>query len=530
MTLPAQTHQIGEELFRSVEESVRYRDYFSALALCEQALSDSPGSDAALRGRILARIGDLYVDLGDYPNGLDYYQQALDTFIDAEDLEMTAVTQHLIGVLLGETGEFDMALEYLDRALTLFRESGSRLMEVGTMRNMGAILLARGDADEALEYELRVLTVYDALGDRVNAAAAMIAIAEIHEKCSQPAAALSYYLRASEVLEETEETRLLSAALLGLGRIYREVDDPDSARFALEQGNVLAEEAGDRMLVCQFQIELSRILERLGDYRGALEHARRYATMREEFVNEERNRSIAELQLRFGLERELKEEELKRQHDVTQAVLEAQEIERRRIAGELHDGIGQMLAAIRLNMLRLRSMSFDADEDSAYRRSLDLIEKTTTDVRSISHSLGSSTLHELGIIAALREIVADMNNSEQIRFAFEESAEADRIPVQIGLGLFRVAQELVSNVVRHSQATEATVQLFLHHNAMSLMVVDNGVGFDIDNCPRGMGTRNIEARVHTMNGTVRFDSARGHGTTVTVDVPLPPREGPHGGT
>lgn len=526
------TYSALSELFAALNNALNQNNYFAALALCEEALEDLSDTSNDFRGRVLVRMGDLYADLADYPNALNYYQQALDVFEEAGDFETSAVTQHLIGVLYGNSGDYNSAFDYLNRALHLFREIGASLMEVSTVRNIGAICLARGDLDNALEYELRALTVYDALEDNMNAAAAMITIGDIQERKGEPEVALSFYLRASEALEkstattpaarsDTDDTdRLLTAAMLGLGRVYYKTGDVQSARFALEQGLALATEGKNRQQIWHFHFELSRVLESLGDYRGALEYARKHATIREEFVNEERNRSMAELQMRFDLERALKEEELRRQHDVTTAVLETQEVERRRIARELHDGIGQLLAAVRVNLLRLQESSFRKTEKAAYDRSIELVGKAATDVRAISHSLGSSTLHELGIVAALREVVADMNASEQIDFSFEISGPRKGIPDPIGLGLFRVAQELIANVVRHSQATEATVQFFRRDGFVTLMVEDNGVGFDTATQVRGMGTRNIEARVHAMNGTVRFDSVPEHGTTVTVEAPL----------
>lgn len=513
---------VEHPLLQPARQAAAAGEFSRAVVLFSSVLSSYPSSDeSGIRAAVLEQLGELYTTLGDYPRALDYYLQCLGEFEEAGAYEAVAAVLHSLGVLHGMNGDYDMALDYLQRSRDLFRETGARLMEVRAMRNLGAIHLSRGDLDQALECELRALTVYDALGDRVNAAAAMITIGDIHERRGDPDIALSFYLRASEILENTEENSLFAAALLGSGRVYRQTGNLESARFALEQGAAIAEEIGDTQLQYRLNRELSYALESLGDHANALRRFRAYAAVRERFVNEERGRAVAELQMRFDLERSLKEEELRRQHDVTRAVIETQEGERRRIAAELHDGIGQLLAALRVNLLRLQNVPFDAEGTSAYTRSLQLLDKATGDTRTISHSLGSSTLRELGLIAALREVVTDMSsNTDGAQFAFDASGIRTTLPEYVELGLFRVAQELIANIVRHSQATAASVQLFCREEVVSLMVEDNGRGFNTGAGREGMGRRNIETRVQAMNGTVRFDSTPGHGTTVTVQIPL----------
>lgn len=513
---------VEHPLLLHARRAVASGEFSDAVVLYTSILAAYPSSDeSGIRAAVLEQLGELYTTLGDYPVALDYYLQCLGEYEEAGEYEAVAAVLHSLGVLHGMNGDYDMALDYLQRSRDLFRETGARLMEVRAMRNLGAIHLSRGDLDQALECELRALTVYDALDDQVNTAAAMITIGDIHERRGDPDIAVSFYLRASEILESTEENSLFATALLGSGRIYHQTENTESARFALEQGLAIAEEIGDLQLQYRFNRELSYVLESLGEHGEALKRFRTYAAMRERFVNEERAKAVAELQMRFDLERSLKEEELRRQHDVTRAVVETQEGERRRIAAELHDGIGQLLAALRVNLLRLQGMELSVEGTSAYERSLQLLDKATGDTRAISHSLGSSTLRELGLIAALREVVTDMgSNSDGVQFSFETSGIETTLPEYIELGLFRVAQELIANIVRHSGAESASVQLFCRENVVSLMVEDNGRGFDPRAQREGMGRRNIETRVHVMNGTVRFDSTPGHGTTVTVQIPL----------
>jgi signal transduction histidine kinase len=487
--------------------------------------SSTASDDSGLRSGTLHELGALYADLGDNSVALDYLLQALNEAEEAGDFDVMAVVLHSIGVLYGEAGDFQQSKEYLERSLALFREIGQPVRQVEVMRNLGAIYLAEGMLGEALDCEVRALMVYDLLKDRRRQSAAMITIGRIQERQSDPASALSYYRRAAELLDgldETDDNRLFGEALLGTGRAYRTLGQWDAARFSLEQGLAMAEDSGERRLQYEYHEALSSVLEQIGEHRSALQHLRQYVAVREQVVQQENRKSLAELQMRFDLERELKEEELRRQHDVTRTMIATQESERSRIAGDLHDGIGQLLASVRVNLLRLEQSVQDSDRAThAWNRSMELVHRASRDVRNISHSLSSSTLNELGIESALREIVADVSFADVMTFRVDTDGIDASIPEDITLSLFRVAQELILNVVRHSRANEALVQLIRHDGRVILMVEDNGIGFEPDEPRKGMGTRNVEARVSALNGTVQFDSRPDHGTTVTIEVPIP---------
>ncbi len=478
--------------------------------------------ESGVRLSLLHTLGDLYADIGDTSTALGLYLEAQVESEETGDFEGLALTLHSIGLLYAGEEAYETAITTLERSLALFQEMGRGGMEVRVMRNLGAIHLSAGAVDRARECELRALTAGDLLGDHVNAAAAMITLGEIAERQHQPSEALSFYIRASERLADTDEHRLFTTALLGAGRTYFEIGQREPALHVLEQGLAIAREIGDEGLQAQLHLAISGIFQALGRYRMGLEHLQHYVRLHDASTNLQQRRTIAELQMRFDLERQMKEEELRQQHDVTRTMIRTQEAERTRIAGDLHDGVGQLLATIRIHLLRLEREIEGIGEKgrSAWDRSVSLLERAAVEVRTISHTLSSSTLRELGIEAALAEIVADVNSAGTTRFLLETDRGAPGLHHELSLALFRVAQELILNVIRHAGASETTIRLVLHQKSVLLMVEDNGVGFDLDDKRHGMGTRNIEARIGALGGTVRFDSQPGHGTTVTVEIPL----------
>ncbi len=221
-----------------------------------------------------------------------------------------------------------------------------------------------------------------------------------------------------------------------------------------------------------------------------------------------------------------------------------QENERQRIARDLHDGVGQLLAAAHINLSRVEpdpksetsQNSTTTEVRVALERTRTAIERAIDDVRSISHALGSSTLRELGLVSALEELISSIGSHRQTQFQFFVSGMEARLPDTVETGLFRIAQELITNIERHAHASEATLQIVRTPEELRLTVEDNGTGFDTATARGGMGRGNIDSRVRALDGQIRWDSTPGHGTTVTVVVgvrgeeTLSPgaRESPHG--
>lgn len=506
--------------------SRRYRGalawYTSVLDLGVQA------ADRMITAAGLEHLGELYTTLRDYAKALDYYLQSLSIYDEQGDLTRLPHVLHAIGLVHGFNGDYDAAYDYLAKSLEAFRESGDHYLEVKALKNIGDIHCARGHFDLALDCGMRALAVYEALGDRSGTVSALLTLGTIHARRRQIDVALHVHRRALEYLGESDEKELHLTTLLNIGRLYRETGDHKGARFVLEQGLAIAEALDDRTVQYQIHEELSRALEKLGDHRGALDHHRAFVKIYQEATGEEKQRSIAEVQMRFDLERALKDEEIRQRNNVMRAVVATQEEERRRIAGDLHDGLGQLLATAKINLLRIEDAVRDlgADQQDAFFKAMSILDSACADVRSLAHTMASATLQELGIEAALADMVAMMQSSGSVAITLDVHGAEHRLPEYVELGLYRIAQELINNIIKHASAAEATIQLIRFEENVVLMVHDNGIGFDAAHLAQGgatggMGLRNIQTRVKLLNGSVEFDSRIGHGTTVTIEIPIP---------
>lgn len=218
-------------------------------------------------------------------------------------------------------------------------------------------------------------------------------------------------------------------------------------------------------------------------------------------------------------EQELLSEQSRQQQLRTEAVLEAEERERVRIARDLHDGVGQMIAAARMGLGRFSSKN--KLNEPEINQTLDLLEDSIKEVREVSHNMMPGSLMKFGLPTALKQFVNKINNAEILKVDLQIIGLKERLDERIETMLYRVIQEVMNNIIRHSGATNVNIELIQHEEELVLLIEDNGKGFDtsvVEN--QGIGLKNITTRVEYLNGNVNFDSRIGKGTSVIVEVPL----------
>jgi len=207
--------------------------------------------------------------------------------------------------------------------------------------------------------------------------------------------------------------------------------------------------------------------------------------------------------------------------DVRRKLIEAQEQERARIGRELHDDITQRLAMLAIEISQLRGNP--SEIESGLPKLFKETNEIAADVQSMSHELHTSKLEILGVVGSLSSWCREFGSRHDIQIDFKNDVSST-LPLDMGLCLLRVLQEALHNAVKHSGAKRIEVQLTQHSKAVHLTVNDSGKGFDIDSARQdsGLGLTSMEERVRLINGTITIQSKPMKGTTVQVQVPLPP--------
>jgi signal transduction histidine kinase len=205
------------------------------------------------------------------------------------------------------------------------------------------------------------------------------------------------------------------------------------------------------------------------------------------------------------------------QRDALRRVVAAQEIERRRLARELHDETGQALTSILLGLKALEER-LDVAAVASLR---ELVVETLQDVRRLAVELRPKVLDDFGLVAALERLTETFGEQTGIAVRFESGLGEERLPDEVETALYRIVQESLTNIVKHAQARTVSIMLMRTPSSVSALIEDDGRGFDPASVREGgFGLEGMRERVGLLDGRIRIESNEGTGTTLVAEVPV----------
>lgn len=464
---------------------------------------------------------------------------------------------------------------------------GNILVNIGGLKFESAVvkdsLVDPLELDSALQYFLEAEVIMEKLNAQYNLAVVYNDIGRIYFTKRDFNRANQYYEKALKIREALSDKFGMGLSYLNIGEAYRLNGNYSKSIEYLEKSANIFLELRNFVSLKQSYGKLSMVYEAKKEYIKAMRYHELYAQYKDSVYSDENARQMAEMQTKYETEKkELENKELKDQNIIkeleiekqkqsnfiktviiisvlvlfslllglglavykrkqlqqkaelaaevarqkeirTRSIIEAEEKERRRIAQDLHDGVGQILSAAKLNLSALESkIKLTAqDQKDAYKNALDLIDDSVKEVRAVSHNMMPNTLIKLGLASAIREFITKIGNVADLKVDLEIVGLDQRIDESIETVLYRVVQEIVNNIIKHAKANHISLQLIKHEKEITIMIEDNGVGFDTEKIHtfEGIGLKNIISRIEFLNGTVHFDSGKGRGTNVVIEVP-----------
>lgn len=202
-----------------------------------------------------------------------------------------------------------------------------------------------------------------------------------------------------------------------------------------------------------------------------------------------------------------------------QSMIEGQELERERIAQDLHDSLGGLLSTIKLQFDSIGSQNGNYHGNKEYHKANNLLDTAVKEVRSISHNLQPGSLSNLGLVAAIKDLINRFESDAGPEIDFQHYGIPDKMDNMTSLSIYRIVQELFHNALKHSNANEILLQINYDEEEIVIQFEDDGIGFDIENLQRkGMGLENINSRVNYLKGSVSIDSNPGDGTSYLIHL------------
>lgn len=540
----------AEIIFREINDSSRLPRILLSQALMEislgkylKALEKCLETKAILevvknepmRLRAIGEIARIYSFQGDHEKALEECRYYYNQVKNSNDLGQIATSLNYLSVEFMHLKVHDSSLYYLDKAFDTQKALGNIVGMAAALQNMGNVHLELNDTISSYE--------------------------NFEES-------LSYYKQAGFVQGIAQVQLNVGNSLFRRGKLKEAIS-------ALEDGVKYAEPLGDlRLLRAQYQV-LSDVYEQAGSVRSALSTFRKYSALNDSLTNLDNKNAISALLTKHETEKkeqqiEIQKERLDKQeaklerkqaiiiglvilgfmtillvrnraakkHALIQkegeiklreaeinAVINSQEKERNRFARDLHDGFGQLISVLKLNLSQLNEVTNKDIEkrNEVFKNGESVINEMYSELRNICFDLMPQTLVKRGITSALKEFGGRINQSTNVHCEVLVFDNNERLPELAEVSLFRITQEWVNNVLKYAGADTVTIQLTREGEEATLTVEDNGIGFNPQEfySGKGNGWRNIQTRLNLIDGEFDLDSRPGiKGSMVTVNIPL----------
>ncbi len=564
--LKGKTDREQADMLAEYGTSIYQKSLENAAMAFDSALTLASNSNY-LSGKAKAKKGKgllLYYS-GKYEDALALMLEAIADYDKANNADGKAELFNDIGNMMRKHGDGDQAETYLRKALTIYQQTKNLNGLANTNNNLGIVFETKGNLDSAMIHYQKGLELYEKAGDEIGMSYSLDYVGLIHAYRSEFKESETFLLRALAIREKRGEQFAISTSLVNLGEVNMAMNETDKAINYFIRSLHMADSLKFPDLQSYNYKMLAEANSRKSNYKTAFDFYKRHITLKDSLFNLDRNKQLTEMQTKYETAEKEKEnanllrenqqkelnisnknnqllllsgililalsagllyfnrqklvrqkllnEEIQKQQELRlKAVIASQEDERNRIAAELHDGLGQSLASVRMRLSR----------ETVSPESLDALDKSCVELREISHNLMPSNLMRSGLVTALHELSNRINKTGNLHLIVDADPNLPAIASNSAIHLFRIIQELLTNIMKYADATETTVQLMSDDKMLSVMVEDNGKGFDKNTLQTtsGNGWYNIHSRLTILNGNVEIDSAPGRGTVITIDIPL----------
>lgn len=528
------------------------------------------GSDPKLLAAFYSNIGVLYGIKGEYSESLDILLKALKfaEMVHLNDAGMGVAYNNIATVFLRiPNTPLEKTQYYLERAAFHAVQSKDNKLLAAILANQGTMYEQHKDWSKSKVFFDSALTIAYKNGLIETQYSILLSMGEFYLSNNKTLEGL-HSLEAAESLDQRGINPYYKTLTnLRIGEAYSQLKDYDKAKFYVMKADTASRKLGIVSYRYQVYESLSRLYKQTGDYKKSLEYYQLYTAFNDSILKQNTLNYISEMDIKYKSvqkEKEITKNRLtivnqqnrltrnnvfialgfacsvllaivlfitiksakqrqklilkEKSIDNLKSMIEGEEKERIRIARELHDGIGGMLAAIKFNFNTL-SREATAEENEKLKEIKSMLESTSNEVRMVAYNLVPDILIKFGLKQALQTYYNSLSN-EHLNINLQFHGRTALIDKPKELILYRIIQELVQNVIKHARATVIDMLLMEYDNHINLTFEDNGIGFDIDKIKAGLGIQNIRSRVESLQGTMSVVSLENQGTSVHIEFPL----------
>ncbi|NND33463.1 MAG: sensor histidine kinase [Saprospiraceae bacterium] len=443
----------------------------------------------------LPNLATYHVQIGDSTKALSLFQEAEELALEHSDKRSLALIYNNLGDLFLSRKKIERAKSYFVKCIDIKQELNQLKGIENNYYNLGFCFALEGNHHRALE-----------LYEKAMHSSNMSTQVQIYDKMQESYKALGDFNKA---LQQAQKSIALRDSIKSSVDVNAFAEISAKYESTKKQNEILSLEAEKRKL------------EAIRSRNSSLQIGLLCLVLALSFLtyliikNQKRKQIITRQE--HDLERQQMLQKLKNQENETiDLVINGQNEERNRIAADLHDSLGSKMATLKLYIDHLAS---DVDPQSL-NQAKDLAGLAYQEVRNISHELGSGVLADQGLLPAIRNMATFITSTNQINIEVIDVDLKERLKNAEEIEMLRIAQELVTNIIKHANAKNVVIQLTQHEDYLNMMIEDDGIGFEPEAAESGLGFQNIERRIEKIGGNYSIDSSPGRGTTVMINVPV----------
>lgn len=541
-------------------------------------LEDTSGMASSLNNQ-----GIVYDELGNYSQALEAYFESLRLYkAVSDDPYDIAMVLGNIGIVYKKQKAYEKVLEYYERALEIYTSVDSEFGIMVTKGNIGNVLLTMGRHEEAIRYSSEARAGYEKAGYTRYVPYMINNIGVAMDSLGRTNEARRLYIEAIAGHENHDNFYELSNTHLFLSANYRQTRKFQSALENAEKAWKYANNLKSLELRARSSLELSKVYAGLKSFKQAYTFANTHNVLQDSLFEENKTKQIFELQTQYETERrvqqialqeaqldeqkaiiarnqiayiaasvafvlliiiallgrnrirkkqelQIQEERLRAREKEINATITSQEKERARYARDLHDGFGQMISILNMNLASLQNDVSPDQRMEVFRESEKVIDEMYGELKGICFDLMPQTLIKKGLGSALEEFAGRINISGEVFLELSLFGLENRLKELQEISLYRISQEWVNNILKYSDAKKIMVQVTRDAHEITLMIDDDGSGFDkallVDGA--GNGWKNLNTRANLIEGNLELETQPGRkGNTLIVNVPANPLREP----
>ncbi|NVK83120.1 MAG: sensor histidine kinase [Cytophagia bacterium] len=529
-------------------------------------------------GKSHLSIAQMYLSKGQYDLALANNQMAKNIFEALNNTGFMNSVYDVIGQVYSLMGDHEAALPYFHRSYKMKRDKKDTFNIGIVLSNLTSLHNYLGNEDSVFYYAKLAKPILSKTSNYFFLANTVQVQANTYKDRGEFELAEEKYKEALALYERIDALAGIAETSYNYGFLKDTTGHFSDARVLYEKAMEYAGQTDISQIQMLSSQKLKDVYGQLGDYRKAYQMSLTYDSIRNAFLNAEKQRAITELSVQFETEEkeqkiELQDAQLQAQQNRLQrnqvlvlalvvivlllvivfllwknrtekayrlerqeaqlklreaeinAIINSQEKERNRFARDLHDGFGQLISVLKLNLDQLSKVSAkDGDKRmEVFKNGESVINEMYSELRNICFDLMPQTLVKRGLTPALKELGAKLSSTDQLNCEVLIFNNSPRLKELYEISLFRITQEWVNNILKYAEADNITIQLLKDPEELTLTVEDNGNGFDPQTFYEGAGNgwKNIQTRLKLINADFDLDSRPGiKGTMMTVNVPM----------